>query len=179
MGSRHSKNWAKSKKAKEIANLKRQIAVLRSMPKNFRDLDVASRQMQDWLATVTDPESKQMMLDWIHGPILYLHPLTKIERTVLGPDRLVRSYCCPLDFDDFDVSTHFDARLHKCSFNEIVDLIDEARLSQFEGRPISFIYIKNLTDVVFRGLNALASYSGMSFRFKLELVDKNGFTPGL
>lgn len=179
MGSRHSKNWQKLKRAKQIAALNRQIAVLKSMPKDYRDLDVNSRKMQDWLNTVTNPKSKQLMLDWIHGPILYLHPLTKIERQVLGAGRLVRSHFVCLDFDDFDVSTHFDARLHKCSFEEIVCLINEARLSQYEGQSISFVYIKNLTDVVFRGLNALASYSGMPFRFKLELVDKNGVTPGL
>lgn len=179
MGSRYSKNWQKMQDAKKLASLKRQLRVLKSMPKNFRDMDPSLQPFQDLLRAITNAEQKQKMIDWMKGPILYMHPLTLVEKRILGPEQVVRSYCVLMPFDDADESTHFDSRLHVPTFTEIVCLMAEATVSYFEDKQISFIYLKNIPDKVFKSLNIMASFDNALFRFKTELTSNKGITPGL
>lgn len=132
MGSKQSKNYKKMQDQKEAAKLRRQIKALKKFPKNFRDADPDSRAFQDVLATM-DLEQQKVMNDWMKGPILYCHPLTNIERRMIGPDRLIRSVKVNLTFDDKDPNTHFEARLYRLSLADLRDLTEEALIVPHNG----------------------------------------------
>jgi len=179
MGSRHTKNWKSKDAQKKINDLRRKIKALKAFPLNFRDADPNSRQFHDVLALTTNTEDRQRMKDWMKGPILYIHPITKMERSLLGPTRVVRSRFIDLGFDEKDENTHFHPRLHVCTFDQICLLMDEAAMDRGELQPISFIYIKNIPYEMFQGLNAIAKYRKANYRFKAELTTEQGHTPGL
>jgi len=179
MGSKYSKNYKKMKEGQLKIKLRRQIAALKSLPANFRDSNFESQPFLDAMNAISDPKTKKEMMDWSKGPILYVHPLTMTERQILGPSRLVRSLRFEWNFLPLDATTHFQFFTQQLSPREILDLIEEAEHTYYDEQLVSFIYLKNLTEDVLKGLNALCHYGHYNCRFKRELIEKNGSTPGL
>lgn len=179
MGSQYSKNYAKQKKSREANRLRRQLMALKKMPSNFRDMDFESQAFLDLMAVITDATMKKEMAEWFKGPIMYCHPLTNIEKRILGSCKLVRSTTVNTLFKDNDESTHFKARVYVPTVTELYGLLKESKSLRYKDVRVSFLYIKNLPENVYKGLNALCQHGNLNVRLKHELTDKDGVTPGL
>jgi hypothetical protein len=149
------------------------------MPADFRDMDFESQTFLDLMAVITDPAMKKEMTEWFKGPIMYCHPLTNIEKRILGSYKLVRSTTCNTLFKDDDDTTHFKARVYVPIVTELIGLLRESMVVSHKDVKVSFLYIKNLHEDVHKGLNALCRHGNLNVRLKHELTDKDGVTPGL
>lgn len=125
--------------------LKQQIATLKRLPKDFRDITLGT----DWEAFATITGRRKEMDDWSNGPIVYLAPLNKSEESILGsPNKLIH-YDCRLD-DDWQ---------HIINTANVVD-------------KASWIYLPDEESVVIEALNVLFSRFGFNIRAKGRLMSE-------
>jgi len=72
----------------ERKRLLRQIAILKRLPNDFRDIDPGSNA---WEAFADITNRRKEMTDWSNGPVIYFGELNKGEEMILGrPNRLIK-----------------------------------------------------------------------------------------
>ncbi len=138
----------------EVKRLRKQIALLKRMPKNFRDMPV---QGEDWrgFAEIMGPEKKDEMLKWAKGGVLCLIPLNDLERKVLS----------------------VYGELHE--FQRVGAFAFEDVLAEALELNASFIYASEWPKHVVAGMDWLASYYEWNFRFKGQLLGEKGHPLGI
>jgi hypothetical protein len=166
--------WRAKKKTNisEVQRLRKELHMLKSFPGNFRDADPTTVEWQAMLSA-TSAAGRETMLDWAKGSVLYCQPLTDIEKTLLGPERLIYVGINEA-FKIGDPDTHFEARLYQLTLQDIDRLCQVAR-----DCAVSFIYVSNLQSHVLHALNTLLSYGNETFRFRKPITTEQGHTPGL
>lgn len=136
----------------QVAHLRKQLARLKKLPRDFRDMEVMSN---DWRAFVEimGPEKKAEMLKWAKGGVLCLAPPNELERKVLN----------------------VFGELHEvdgvCSL--------EVALSITRRGDISFIYASEWPKQVITATNWLATHYEWNFRFKGQLLGGDGLPLGI
>jgi len=136
----------------EVARLRKQIKRLKTLPKNFRDMQVMGKDWRDF-AEIMGPEKKAEMLVWAKGGVLCVSLINELERKVLqGFGKLYE---------------HND----EVTFESILRIA--------ETRCVSFVYASSWPRAVITGLNWLASDYGWNFRFKGQLLGGTGKPLGI
>ncbi len=135
----------------EVARLRKQIARLKKLPKNFRDMEVMSNNWQDF-AEIMGPKKKNEMLHWAKGGVLCLAPLNNLERKVLT----------------------VYGELHE---QGVLDL--EAILAEALELNVSFVYVSEWPKPVIVSMNWLANHYSWNFRFKGQLMGGSGNPLGI
>ncbi len=138
----------------ETAQLRKQLALLKRVPKDFRDMEV---QCEDWrgFAEVMGPEKKTEMLKWAKGGVLCLAPINDLERKVLT----------------------VYGELHE--FQRVGVFALEDVLAEVLELNASFIYASEWPKHVITSMNWLASHYGWGFRFKGQLLGEKGHPLGI
>lgn len=137
----------------EVAELKKQIARLKKLPKNFRDMEVMSKDWRDF-AGIMGPEKKAEMLEWAKGGVLCVAPINEMERKVLQGFGELTILCAPIP--------------------PLANI-----LLQMKSQGLSFVYASSWPRVAISGLNWLASDYGWNFRFKGQLLGGSGNPLGI
>lgn len=151
---------AKHKEQAEIAEaatqqqqrkkLQRQIATMKRLPKDFRDITLGT----NWEAFATITGRRKEMDKWYHGPIVYFGELNESERNILGsPNKLIH-YDCRLD-DDWQ------------------HIINTANFVE----KASWIYLPNEESTTIDALNVLFSRFGFNIRAKGQLISEYSGKP--
>ena len=134
-------------------SLKRQIAILRRLPKDFRDIDVGSR---DWEAFADITGRRAEMEAWSRGPVVYFGELNKHEKMILGsPNKLVAI----------------------TNFNFLGSSNWVAVITQAEHMKASWIYLPDEELPIITALNILFSRLGMNIRAKGQLMSEHTGRP--
>ncbi len=136
----------------QVAHLRKQLAILKRLPKNFRDIEIGSSGWQSF-AEIMGPEKKAEMLEWAKGGVLCLAPLNELERKVL---------------------TVF-GEISRLPLPTTLEFI----LSMARGRDVSFIYASEWPKHVIVAMNWLASQYEWNFRFKGQLMSGRGMPLGI
>lgn len=136
----------------EVARLRKQLATLKKLPDDFRDMAVMSSGWQSF-AEIMGPEKKTEMLKWAKGGVLCLAPINDLERRVLAGH----------------------GELHE--YNDLLRL--EYIIRDAYGYEASFIYASDWPKHVIVSLNWLASHFGWNFRFLGQLRGEGGHALGL
>ncbi len=141
----------------EVGRLWKQIALLKRIPKDFRDMEV---QGEDWrgFAEVMGSEKKVEMLKWAKGGVLCLEPINDLERkvlTVYGEIHELRELRNRPDF-------------------VLEDVLQAMRINNY-----SFVYASDWPKHVIVGMNWLAQHQGWKFRFKGQLLGDRGYPLGI
>lgn len=137
----------------EIIELKQQIKRLKKLPKDFRDIEVMSKDWQD-LEEIMGPKKKAEMRAWAKGGVLCVVPINNIERRVL---------------QGFGELYQIDPPIPP-----LVNI-----LLQVSNQNLSFVYASSWPRVAISGLNWLASDYGWNFRFKGQLLGGGGHPLGI
>ncbi len=160
----------KKHKQKELADaasqqqqrikLRRQIAMMKRLPKDFRDITLGT----DWEAFAKITGRRKEMDDWEHGPVLCLTKLNDSERNILGsPNRLVvltkLLHITERELEEGDV-----AELTLSNWYKVIE--------HAEARGCSWIYLPDEESVVVDALNVLFSRFGYNLRAKGQLISE-------
>lgn len=140
----------------EVAKLKKQLARLKKLPKDFRDMEVMDKDWRDF-AEIMGPKKKAEMLEWAKGGVLCVTPINELERKVLQGFGELHEYAYTYP-----------------KVMQLEDLLPEAL-----ELNVSFIYVSAWPRVVISGLNWLASDYGWNFRFKGQLLGGTGNPLGI
>lgn len=139
--------------------LKRQIATLKRLPKDFRDITLGT----DWEAFADITGRRKEMDDWWNGPVLYLTLLNESEKAILGsPNKLVR-------VNDLWLGTDEETGLTPENW---IDIIQTA-----EAHEYSWIYLPVEPLPVITALNVLLSRFGYNVRAKGQLISEYSGKP--
>ena len=138
----------------EVARIKKQIKRLKQLPKDFRDMEVMSKDWTDF-AEIMGPEKKNEMLLWAKGGVLCLAPTNELERKVLT----------------------VYGELHEFHVGHPDDLEDA--LAEALELNASFIYASEWPKHVVTGMNWLASHYSWNYRFKGQLMGGKGHPLGI
>jgi len=134
----------------EHLKLKHQIATLKRLPKDFRDITLGT----EWEAFADITGRRKEMEDWYHGPIVYFGELNEHEKMILGsPNKLIHCDC------------HFDDDWQHII--NTVNLVDKA----------SWIYLPEEEAKVISALNILFSRFGSNIRAKGQLMSEHSGHP--
>ena len=137
----------------EVPHLKKELKRLKSLPKDFRDIEVMSDSWQAF-GRIMGPKKKAEMLKWSKGGVLCLAPLNGLERKVLSVFGEVVGW-----------------NLSPCDLSDV--------LAEAVECNISFIYASEWPKHVIVGMNWLASHYGWNFRFKGQLMGGTGLPLGI
>lgn len=146
----------------EVTRLQKQLAILKKLPKDFRDMEVMSSGWQSF-AEIMGPEKKTEMLEWAKGGVLCLAPINDLERKVLAGHGKVLEYKVLYSAKDILLEPAF-----------LEDILATAKSCK-----VSFIYALEWPKHVITSLNWLASHFGWNFRFLGQLKGEGGHALGL
>lgn len=145
--------------------LKRQIATMKRLPKDFRDITLGT----DWEAFADITGRRKEMDAWWNGPILLLAPISDSERMILGsPNELwLAKELTKLTQTEVEVSGV--AKLTKENWIEVLQLA--------EDRGCSWIYLPDEELPTITALNVLFSRLGFNIRAKGQLISEHTGKP--
>lgn len=157
----------------ERLKLRRQIALMKRLPKDFRDITLGT----DWEAFADITGRREEMDDWYHGPVLCLAPLNEHEKMILGsPNKLMAIRT--------EVSTDSDGKYIKVLFATAVSakaVFDSNTwhciLSWAEKNNCSWIYLPDEETSIIEALNRLFSRFGFNIRAKGQLMSEHSGHP--
>ncbi len=128
--------------------LTRQIALMKRLPKDFRDITLGT----DWEAFADITGRRKEMDAWYYGPVLYLAPLNESEKMILGsPNKLVPYWASGLKVE--------------LSPENWIGIIKHA-----EDIDCSWIYLPDEETLVIEAFNTLFSRFGSKLRAKGRLM---------
>jgi len=128
----------------ERRTLLRQIALMKRLPNDFRDIDPGS---PDWenFADITD--RRKEMTAWSNGPVIYFAELNEGEKMILGrPNKLIHY--------DGRFGNESDGRQNWQPIINTANFVDKA----------SWLYLPDEEGPVIEALNVLFSRFGYSIR---------------
>ncbi len=132
--------------------LKRQIATLKRLPHDFRDITAGTG---DWEAFARITGRREEMEAWDNGPILYFSELNKHEEMILGSQNLLR--CWQRD---------------KFSSENWLNVIEHATHIK-----ASWIYLPDEETEIINALNVLLSRFDFNVRAKGQLMSEMSGKP--
>lgn len=140
--------------------LKRQIATLKRLPNDFRDITLGT----DWEAFADATGRRKEMDKWWNGPVLLLAPLSKQEEMILGsPNQLwLAQELTKLTQTELEVSG-----VTKLTSENWIEVIQLAA-----NRGCSWIYLPDEELPVITALNVLLSRFGYNVRVKGQLISE-------
>lgn len=150
----------------ERKKLLRDIATLKRLPNDFRDITLGT----DWESFADITGRRKEMDAWSNGPIVYLAPLNKNEKMILGsPNKLlpikttsIRSFQTMtikvVMADDATVGALFNGS----TWNAV--------LSWAAENAASWIYLPDEETPIVEALNTLFSRFGFNLRVKGQLM---------
>ena len=138
--------------SREHIKLKRQIATLKRLPHDFRDITAGTG---DWEAFARITGRREEMEAWDNGPILYFSELNKHEEMILGSQNLLRQW----QADPF-------------SADNWIAIIQHA-----EHIDASWIYLPDEPTKLINALNVLLSRFGFNVRAKGQLMSEMSGKP--
>lgn len=154
--------------------LKRQIATLRRLPDDFRDILPGSN---DWESFATITKRRREMEDWDNGPIFILQPLNTLETGCLGSPNVLTP---------IKTTTETSMRLGKFGVHAFLASTPCAYFSAdnwysivtlAEQNKISWIYLPDEEAPVIAALNVVLSRFGYNVRVKGQLLSERTGKP--
>jgi len=125
----------------ERKKLLRQLAIMKRLPNDFRDIDPGSI---DWENFADITNRRKEITDWVNGPIVYFGELNEHEKIILGrPNKLIRFQLV-------------DAMLDKTNWRNTMDYAEHIKAS--------WIYLPDEEGPVVEALNVLFSRFGYNVR---------------
>lgn len=132
--------------------LRRQIATMKRLPKDFRDITLGT----DWEAFADVTGRRKEMDAWWNGPVVYFGELNGSERSILGsPNELIKVEVC----EAFDADNWID----------VIRIAEEAKCS--------WIYLPDEESITIDALNVLFSRFGFGIRAKGQLISEHSGYP--
>lgn len=160
--------------SQEHRKLKRAIATLRRLPKDFRDIPAGTR---DWESFATITDRRKEMEAWDNGPIVYLAPLNKHEEMILGSQNKLMAIKTKVTTWDngcssevtFATAATANGSLNLHTWHNI--------LSWAEKNLCSWIYLPDEETAVINALNVLFSRFGYNIRARGRLMSEMSGKP--
>lgn len=143
---------AETMATREHLLLRRQIATLKRLPHDFRDITAGTR---DWEAFATITGRRKEMEVWDNGPILFFGELNEHEKMVLGSQNLLLHW----QADPFSTENWIAIIQHAAYTN------------------CSWIYLPDEESKVVDALNTLFSRFGYNVRAKKRLMSEHTGKP--
>jgi len=153
--------------------LRRQIALLKKLPEDFRDITLGT----EWEAFAEATGRQKEMNDWWNGPVLILAPLNQSEKSILGsPNKLL------------PIITATVRGLQSVTVNVLSATVATAN-AQFNGSTwhcvlswaaennASWIYLPDEELPIITALNILFSRFGLNIRAKGQLISEHTGQP--
>lgn len=153
--------------------LRRQIATLRKLPEDFRDITLGT----EWEAFADITGRRKEMNDWWDGPIVYLTPLNKSEQDILGsPNKLL-----PIKTATSRVLQAVTVHVSLATTQTVSALFNGSTwhciLSWAAENNASWIYLPDEELPVITALNVLFSRFSMNIRAKGQLISEHTGKP--
>ena len=145
--------------------LKRQIATMKRLPKDFRDITLGT----DWEAFATITGRRKEMDDWYHGPVLCVGKLNESEKAILGsPNKLVVATkllrVTEKELEEGDVTALTPGNWFKV-------------ICCAEAAGCSWIYLPDEESIIIAALNVLFSRFSYNVRAKGQLISEHTGKP--
>lgn len=145
--------------------LLRQIALLKRLPKDFRDITLGT----DWEAFADITGRREEMDRWYHGPIMCIGKLNQSEEAILGsPNELVGlkmlEKLSPTELEIGNVT-----ELTSENWLKVIQLAEEM--------GCSWIYLPNEKSTVVDAFNIMFSRFGFNIRAKGQLISEHTGKP--
>lgn len=152
--------------SQEYLKLKRSIATLKRLPKDFRDIPAGTR---DWEAFASITGRREEMEAWDNGPIIYLAPLNRHEEAILGSqNRLI-----PIaELKMINQSVMKIGSLERLTPENWIKVMEHAMVV-----GASWIYLPDEESRVVDALNVLFSRFGYNVRAKKRLMSEMSGQP--
>lgn len=146
-------------------SLRRQIILLKKLPKDFRDITLGT----DWEAFADITGRRKEMNDWWNGPILCIGILSKSEESILGsPNRLIGAKELT-KLTQTELETDSVLKLTPENWIKVVQLAEEM--------GCSWIYLPDEELPIITALNVLFSRFGFNIRAKGQLISEHTGKP--